>query len=624
MKAKLFLKPLIISICAFLFSTYSQSSTPAYRIFPGSNLQIQTWIAAHPMNPLIIAGIAITDVYPGGYTTGAYITTNGGLNWSCTNSIRDSLFNIIATVGDPSVIIDKNGVMIIVYTTGPPPGGSGFKVGLSYSTNNGLYWSKTSYIPGVDSSDKVMSATDNLPSSPYFGRSYVVYSERRKGGIYFSSTSNSGVTWDSAKRICPPFKEARTGSSITTGPLGEIYVSWPHYDTTAHSNFIGFARSTDGGASWYSKDTAISVDLVSNAHRVNLLGTRLNGLPVINTDKSGGSRNGTIYIMSMEKAGSSGPALDNYDMIIHSSTDMGISWDMISRVNQDNTGSLKYQFFPALNIDKHGGINAFYYDTRNTATNDSFQIYLSRSVDGGTSFEDICVSDHKFKLKIITPNIFGVSGYIGTYMGVTSAGNKIYPMWFDNSTEVYQAWTTHIDIGSSIKVIPQGLMNEITGKLNKKDSIRFFLRNSIPPYNKIDSAAGILDSLTFTSQIVFPNAPSGTYFLEVDGKNSLETWSAAPVSYSLTSDFTYDFTMASSQAYGNAMILVNGKWCIYSADIVHDGSIDLNDLAAIFNDQINFISGNTNTDVNGDGIVNLADLAICFNNSNNFVRMSAP
>ncbi|HAY33163.1 MAG TPA: hypothetical protein DCY06_03435, partial [Bacteroidetes bacterium] len=62
-----------------------------------------------------MAGTANTDVYQGGYTTGAYITSDGGTTWNGTNAIRTAQNNIISTVGDASVTIDKNGVIIISY-----------------------------------------------------------------------------------------------------------------------------------------------------------------------------------------------------------------------------------------------------------------------------------------------------------------------------------------------------------------------------------------------------------------------------------------------------------------------------------------------------------------------------
>lgn len=65
---------------------------------------------------------------------------------------------------------------------------------------------------------------------------------------------------------------------------------------------------------------------------------------------------------------------------------------------------------------------------RNTLTNDSFEVFHSRSLDGGYTFQDYSVTDHKFKIKTINPILFGVPGYIGSYIGVISSKRTITPI----------------------------------------------------------------------------------------------------------------------------------------------------------------------------------------------------
>lgn len=159
------------------------------------------------------------------------------------------------------------------------------------------------------------------------------------------------------------------------------------------------------------------------------------------------------------------------------------------------------------------GVNVIYYDSRNTVSNDSFEVYLARSLDGGNSFQDFLVSDHKFKLKTINPTLFSVPGYIGSYIGIAASKRKIIPVWFDNSTGIYQTWTSSLDFGLDVKLIPQGLLQHYR-QARMKDTIRAYLRNSNSPFAISDSSAGIIDSLTFYTSLVFRNAVSGNYYLE--------------------------------------------------------------------------------------------------------------
>lgn len=590
----------------------------SFRIFPDTVLQVETSVYCRPENPSFIAAAAITDIYPGGYTMGFYKSTNGGFNWSGTEAIKTSSGSIIVTIGDPSISIDKNGKIILSYIA------PSSNVGVSFSTNNGLNWSATTNIPGVTIPDKISNTSDNNPSSPYYGNTYIVYNERE--GINFSRTTNGGLNWSVSQRISPALNFVRTGASIAVGSLGEIYVTWPFLLET--QRYVGFAKSTDGGVTWTSSDYGFPVFPVNTGFRINLNLVKTNGLPVIAVDNSGGPRNGWIYVVCSERADPLSPATDSCDIVIHCSTNKGSTWPMSFRVNQDS-GPYRHQVFPSVNVDSYGGVNVVYYDNRNTPTKDSFEVYVSRSVNGGFSFEDYKVSSGKFKIKQLPSNkmLFGVPSYIGSYCGITSSENRIIPLWYDNKTgEDYQATTSVIQIipQSVIKLIPEGFYNEYTDRLNICDSVGFFLRNSLSPYSKVDSASCTIDSLSFEALVKFKNVISGNYFIEIHHRNSLETWSMTPVNYSSVSGIIYDFSDSSSKAFGENMVIKGSRYCIYSGDVNCDGIIDPTDLLEIDNNVSGFIIGYQPTDLNGDYITDSSDLLICDNNINKFISRIIP
>ena len=99
---------------------------------------------------------------------------------------------------------------------------------------------------------------------------------------------------------------------------------------------------------------------------------------------------------------------------------------------------------PCLRVDEAGGVNIVYYDDRNTSS-DSAEVYVSRSTDGGTTWTDILVSDHRFKPKPISGL---ASGYQGDYIGITSGNNKLWPYWCSDASGIYQAWTASVDLGT--------------------------------------------------------------------------------------------------------------------------------------------------------------------------------
>jgi hypothetical protein len=594
-------------------------------VYPSAELQVETPLAAHPTDKNVFAASSITGVYPGGYTSGFYRTTNGGTSWTGTNAIKNLSGGIITTIGDPQIVISNDYRYIMAYLASS--GSGGLKVAISYSTNNGANFTSPYFVPGVDTADKVVMSIDDYPQSPNFGRCYIAYSER--GGTYFSYSTNSGTTWSNARRICPTNRYSRVGASIATGPLGEVYVSWPYYQSS--TDYLGFARSTDGGVNWDSTDFAFSASASGPGFRMNLNLVKLNGLPVIGVDKSGGPRHGTIYASFIEKKTATSPALDTCDIILRSSTDGGNTWGPKFRANQSSTSSKSYQLFHQLNIDKSGNINVFYVDTRDTPTNDSFMVYMSRSVNGGATFTDTRASNHKFKLKQLPADqrLFGVPSYIGSYIGLASSADRIVGIWYDNVDELFRAYSVvyPLNINLSVKSIPQGIYDQNTNRLKRKDSVTIVLHSSVQPYQRIDSAVAIVDSITYTASLNFANLASGNYFVEIKHKNSISVWSNSAVTITSGGINSYDFTMSAGSSYGNNLIQVDAdpvRFGLYSGEVNRDNVIDVTDVSTIENDAFEYTTGNVITDLNGDYFVDVTDIAFADFGSENFVMMITP
>ncbi|MBX7043509.1 MAG: hypothetical protein K1X85_11475 [Ignavibacteria bacterium] len=177
---------------------------------------------------------------------------------------------------------------------------------------------------------------------------------------------------------------------------------------------------------------------------------------------------------------------------------------------------------------------------------------------------------------------------------------------------------------ASITLSPEGLYNSSVQRMNMRDTVRIQLRNSGSPYAVVDSAKGVVDSVTLTVQVLFPNATNGNYYVAVKHRNSIETWSATPQVYNVGSSLVYNFTSAQSQAFGDNMRLKGTRWVIFSGDVNQDGAVDATDVQAVDNDAGNFVSGYVSTDLNGDGFVDGSDFTIGDNNAFNFVSKIVP
>ncbi len=420
---------------------------PNFRVHPTTaRTQSETPITRHPLNPNIMFASANTYNVGGttSFSTANYITTDGGVTWFGSDT---TVFNF----GDPAPMVMPTGRLVISFIT------STGSMGASYSSNLGSTWSGVVTFPGATTSaDKNLSAVDGVPTSPYYGRIYTVYTEF--GGAYVNRivstwSSDGGVTWSSVIPVSPVPSAGHhhQGCDVVVDKYGWVRVVWANCTSNGQNSTedsLGWAESGTGGTSWGDQSN----------HKVNTNGIRTsdlltpsnvairaNGFPRIATDMTCLSSADDDYVVMAEK--NFAPALDAADIVLMKTPDGGASWTRV-RVNQNAAGS--YEYFPAVCVDETGAINVCYYSTRNVPTNDSAEIYLSRSTDGGATFTDVKVSDHKFKPVPISGL---ATGYQGDYIGITSGGaGKILPYWCEQgpaSGGRYQAWTALIDITKS-------------------------------------------------------------------------------------------------------------------------------------------------------------------------------
>ena len=369
---------------------------------------------------------------PAFYGCGFAFSSDGGTTWSGNFQTTTS------NSGDPGPWVWPAG------STWAGRLGLSYIQGAGYSTNNGVNWVHAQNFSGGSSFDKNLSAIDDISGSPYFGRAYTVWTYFSTNRIYISYTTDGGVSWSVGAVVSPVPTSGHhhQGCDVEVGPGGVVYVVWGNCTTNGQNStedFLGFAKSTNGGVSWTGvTDNAVDMNGIRAANLFN--GIRANGFPRIAVDATGGARNGWIYVTAAEKT--IAPATDVADITLMRSTDGGTTWTH-TRVNQDAPASGRYQYFSDVDVAPDGSVGISYYDQRNT-TGFVTEYWFSRSLNGGTTWTDVAVSDHTFTPAPI-PGLAG--GYQGDYTGITTAAGKFWPFWAENSSGVYQVWTSGITYG---------------------------------------------------------------------------------------------------------------------------------------------------------------------------------
>jgi len=447
-----------------------------YRIFPSTTSQSEVFIVNHPTDNNILFSSANTLQFTPSFfvSEGIYVSTNQGNSWSGSDTCKGA--NIFFHGGDPSIAIDKNGNFIITRK-----GSSSFPGAYShYSTDNGITWSSQKTISS-DDLERASIISDTDPTSSTYGRTYLVYALLTPPyPIKFSYTDNISGSWHSVAAINNPTVRG-AGGEIDLGPNNEVYVCWAGVSSTSPFTEVqvGFASSTNGGTNWNVTENAFPMNGIVGILTAKQ-SIRVNGLPRMAVDLSNASTRGNIYIVTSQK--NLLPAGGDPDIVLRKSTDGGLSWSNGIRVNQDAINNGKTQFFSGITVDDFGGVNIIFYDDRNTSS-DSSGVFLARSTDAGNSWSEYEISDHNFR-----PSAIGGlgQGYMGDNIDITSVGNKLFPVWMDNSSGNFQIWSVPITIQSvgvdddAYELIPLGfeLKQNYPNPFNPNTVIEFSLPQS--------------------------------------------------------------------------------------------------------------------------------------------------
>jgi len=430
-------KLFIIFLSLITNFVYAQTvlNVEKFRIYPSTVTQTEPVATVHPLNSQILFASAVTLNLSNAFKSeGVYVSTDGGQSWSGSDTCKGNL--IYNHGGDPGIVVTESGRFILSHIGDIFPG-----VYSHYSTDLGISWSDAFTVTNVQTGDKGTIAIDISNQSSFKGRVYLAWTYVVSPFAAISSyTTDEGATWSTPKVINPNPPLRCVGGSVANSNNGNVYVCWSGITSTIpfREDYAGFAVSTDGGENWTFQQNIFDMNGISGTLE-SKEGIKVNGLPQVAVDNSGGIRDGWIYIVTTEL--NIAPAGNDPDIILHHSTDNGQTWSAGIRVNQDPLSNGKIQYFPSLEIDDEGGLNILFYDDRNT-TSDSTDVFLARSTDGGNTWGEFSIKDSRFKPK---PILGGASAYQGDHIALLSVGDKLHAFWMADYSGIYQVWLSTID-----------------------------------------------------------------------------------------------------------------------------------------------------------------------------------
>lgn len=209
-------------------------------------------------------------------------------------------------------------------------------------------------------------------------------------------------------------------------------------------------------------------------------------------------------------------------------------------------------------------------------------------------------------------NTFLITGLQGSSVKID--GIRIGTTW---ANTLFQS----INVQLNLDALIQGFYSGVNDKMIK-DTATVVLRYNVSPYTIADSVKAVLDSNGHGSFLFSKVGNEVPYYAVVKHRNTIETWSKNPIVFYNTAGL--NFISGPYVAFGDNLVQVGSKYCMYNGDVNQDRSVDLNDVVSINNNATTFTTGYKNTDINGDNFTDLSDIVFTNNNSSKFIVAIRP
>lgn len=188
----------------------------------------------------------------------------------------------------------------------------------------------------------------------------------------------------------------------------------------------------------------------------------------------------------------------------------------------------------------------------------------------------------------------------------------------------------------TIKLFLEGLYRESTGLMDKArdengehfpgetaDLVNLSLAQGSFPYSILYSLNNVSLPRNGLLTVELPSGYNLSYYLVINHRNSVETWSSFPVNFN-NENTVFNFTNGVYKAYGYNMMQMGSVWVFFTGDVNQDGIIDSGDMIPTENQVSLFTTGYVVEDTNGDGLVDSSDMSMIGNHSAQFIGKVTP
>lgn len=309
----------------------------------------------------------------------------------------------------------------------------------------------------TNNDDKEIMAIDNEPSSPFYGRIYIVWTDFGSGSrIYSIYSTDAGATWSTQLAISPT-GESNQGAWPTIAPNGDVYVTWlkwlpPNGYPTGNIE-IPILRSTNGGVSYTTLTPATTNKInpresaaTSSCGRPAIKGNvRLLPSPQIVF------RNGYLHtVYSYDPDGlNTGDVIDVFYRRYNPTTS---TWDPEVRINDDATITDQYQ--PTISVGAAGQVTVGYYSRQLDPNNLQIDYYSRTSFDNGATWSQPSVRLSDASSAIVLDTSLATC-YHGDYdQQLQDDNGRAHYLWSDDRGSTPDVYTDRTLVGTNYLLVP--------------------------------------------------------------------------------------------------------------------------------------------------------------------------
>ena len=426
------------------------------------NDRSESAVVANPLDPYNIVGASkkFTDPHTYQFSLAAYASFDGGQSWSesaplqLLNTGDADAQGVIWTgdnwagVSDPTVTWDDIGnVYLIGLVFGVETMADPYHLmGLaSYkSVDGGRTWSTPTIVHVGVGDDKQWAAADTNPANPHHGNIYVVWDG--SGGLGFARSTDHGATWIGvgAQPSGTPINTEMFFGEVNVASDGTVYVFGG--GSVGANSAIKFTKSIDGGQT-FSAPAVVASPITEVPSPLPGGKFRLETMP-------SGCCGAGNHIVCAWPDYREGVARIYYNR----SNNGGNSWQGSASGDPLLTGAVasaanQHDFMPQIVSTPNGEIGCAFYefgpDGGGEFPPSLINVILAVSTNNGVSFPNrVTVTDTPWDPTVDEVWAHGISTvtFIGDYFGLDASRLGFFPFWTDTRTGVQEIFTSRISV----------------------------------------------------------------------------------------------------------------------------------------------------------------------------------